>query len=423
MLAEPRRAQASRGRRKVAEPDRVSRGQHRLLDAVRPCDRDQHAARRELTYLSYLIVPTDLATGTGFSTSKGYTLGAFGSYLLCQGQQHVNQLGYAALPVNLVGDSYQQLSKVPGASLPGSLSAFLTGCDNPTITSSGTDALSNGAPMPPACDQKGPTQCTSPVLPEGTATVTAVSASPASAIPGQAVTLTATVTSASGTPPGSVQFEVAGTLVGSPVPGDSSGVATTTETFTTAGVQVVSAVFTPDNVTDFQPSAGVVNVIVLPTISSIVPLATTIPPAGAFTLTVPSTGMVSMTVSGSSAAGDILPVVVSDSRNTYPGWSVSGQASDFTTSSPGPDTIISGNELGWMPDTTASLASGVMPGGAVQAAAPGLGSAPATLASASAGAGFGTSTLGAHLSLVIPPTAVPGPYTSVLTLTAVTSAP
>lgn len=33
----------------------------------------------ELSYYSYMIVPTD--TSFGFTTGKGYTLGAFGSYL------------------------------------------------------------------------------------------------------------------------------------------------------------------------------------------------------------------------------------------------------------------------------------------------------------------------------------------------------
>ena len=64
-------------------------------------------------------------------------------------------------------------------------------------------------------------------------------------------------------------------------------------------------------------------------------------------------------------------------------------------------------------------------GDPVTAAAPGLGTTPATLASVHAGLGngFGTSTLGANLSLVIPPTAPAGPYTSGLTVSAVTSNP
>jgi hypothetical protein len=49
---------------------------------------------------------------------------------------------------------------------------------------------------------------------------------------------------------------------------------------------------------------------------------------------------------------------------------------------------------------------------------PGLGTTAAILASAAAGTGFGTSTVGANLTLAIPPIATSGAYTSVLTLTA-----
>ena len=111
----------------------------------------------ELSYYSYLIVPTD--SNFGFSTDKGYTLGAFGQYLLCKGQQTVAQLGYAALPINLVEDGYAQLQKVPGASLPATASAFIANCANPTISADGTDDLASTVPMPPACDQQGPMQC------------------------------------------------------------------------------------------------------------------------------------------------------------------------------------------------------------------------------------------------------------------------
>jgi len=45
------------------------------------------------------------------------------------------------------------------------------------------------------------------------------------------------------------------------------------------------------------------------------------------------------------------------------------------------------------------------------------------LAQAPAGGGFGTSVLGANLTLAIPATATAGPYTSTLTLTAVTALP
>ena len=111
----------------------------------------------ELSSFSYMILPTD--SSDGFTSDKGFTLGAFGSFLLCQGQQQVNALGYAALPINLVEAGYNQLQKVPGSQVPASLSSFIAGCGNPTFATDGTNTLPDTAPYPPACDQQGPTQC------------------------------------------------------------------------------------------------------------------------------------------------------------------------------------------------------------------------------------------------------------------------
>jgi phosphate ABC transporter phosphate-binding protein len=113
----------------------------------------------ELSSYSYMILPTD--TSSGFSAAKGNTLGAFGSYLLCQGQQQVDQLGYSALPINLVEDGYAQLQQIPGNQVAAATSSFIQGCNNPTFSSDGTNTLANDDPMPPACDKQGSTQCTS----------------------------------------------------------------------------------------------------------------------------------------------------------------------------------------------------------------------------------------------------------------------
>jgi hypothetical protein len=55
--------------------------------------------------------------------------------------------------------------------------------------------------------------------------------------------------------------------------------------------------------------------------------------------------------------------------------------------------------------------------------APGLGTTAAVLALAHAGSGFGTSTLGADLTLAIPVTARAGDYAGALTVSAVTALP
>jgi len=378
----------------------------------------------ELSFYSYLILPAD--TSFSLTTNQGYSLGAFGSYLLCQGQQQVDNLGYSALPTTLVEDGYAQLQKIPGSSVTTPTSAEIQACNSPAYSPDGTNRLADNDQMPPACDQQGATQCAG--IGTGNGTITTVTASPPSTTPGQAVTLTATVTPVInfGTAPsGSVQFMVGNTLIGTPVTLDSSGVASTTDTFPTVGTIVVSALFTPADATAFTTSSGSVSVTVaLPSNIIGMTLTTTVPPIGAFTLTVTSTNTVTMTVGGNNTAmGAMIPIVVSDTRNTYPGWSVTGQVTDFTNPTSQPAGTISGNELGWTPTVSSLVNSGVVAGGTVAPAAPGLGTTGAILASANAGGGFGTSTLGASLTLAIPPTNPSGSYTGTLTLTAVAAAP
>jgi hypothetical protein len=253
-------------------------------------------------------------------------------------------------------------------------------------------------------------------------TTTTLTAAPNPATVGQTVTLTATETASdSSHPGGSVQFEAGGTNIGSAVPVDSTGKATTTTSFAAAGSQSLSAVFTPTNTTSFNGSTGTFTENVQQSgggggNSGSEPLAVTIGASGSFSLTV-ATGTVNLTVSGSNATGALNPITVADTRNNAPGWSVTGQAADFT----GPGTI-SGNQLGWMPTDT-SLATGATLGGTVAPGTPGLGSTAAVLAQAHAGSGAGSSALGANLTLGIPTTTPGGTYASSLTVTAVTSLP
>lgn len=111
----------------------------------------------ELSSYSYMILPTD--TSKGMTASKGATLGAFGAYLLCQGQQQVDALGYSALPINLVEAGYAQLQKIPGASVPTATTAIIRQCHNPTFSTNGTNTLAEHDPYPPACDKQGRSQC------------------------------------------------------------------------------------------------------------------------------------------------------------------------------------------------------------------------------------------------------------------------
>ena len=146
------------------------------------------------------------------------------------------------------------------------------------------------------------------------------------------------------------------------------------------------------------------------------------PPTGIFTLTVDTTDIVTLTVFGSGATAVTTPVTVSDTRNTYPGWVVSGQSADFNGSGTAAGGSIAGDQLGWVPTATA-LGRGVALGPAVNPASPGLDTTPAILADAAAGGGYGTSTLAANLTLAIPAAAPAGPYSGSLTVTAVTANP
>jgi phosphate transport system substrate-binding protein len=107
-----------------------------------------------LSSYSYLVLPTD--SQQGFTTNKGYTLGAFGQYALCQGQNQVDALGYSALPINLVEAGFDQLRKIPGSKIP---NVPITSCHNPTFSTDGSNTLAKNDPFPPACDREGPVQC------------------------------------------------------------------------------------------------------------------------------------------------------------------------------------------------------------------------------------------------------------------------
>jgi phosphate ABC transporter phosphate-binding protein len=107
-----------------------------------------------LSSYSYMVLPTDARFG--FTTAKGATLGDFGKYALCQGQNQVNALGYSALPINLVHAGFDQLKKIPGANV-GNIN--IRSCNNPTFSTNGTNTLAVTDSFPLACDKKGPTQC------------------------------------------------------------------------------------------------------------------------------------------------------------------------------------------------------------------------------------------------------------------------
>jgi Bacterial Ig-like domain (group 3) len=245
------------------------------------------------------------------------------------------------------------------------------------------------------------------------------------------VNLTATVTDAdSTTPAGTVTFFNNGTAINTSPITVTGGTASTSTTFPSAGTFAITAVFTPTSQT-YAPSTS-------PTTNLTVTLAgsqtaggtnpvvinVTVAATGTLTVTV-APGPANLTVAGLVGSGTLPNVTVKDTRNTFPGWSVMGQESAFTSSAL-PATPISGNQLGWAPAAATGSAAfdgtHVVLGPTVAPASPGLGTTAGVLALAHAG--FGADPSGATswiataaLTLDIPATTTAGAYTGNLTVT------
>ena len=165
---------------------------------------DRDPRTYELSSYSYMILPT--STTAPMTTTKGFTLGAFGAYLLCQGQVPLDALGYSSLPINLVEAGFQQLQKIPGNQVPSQTTAQIQQCHNPTFSTNGTNTLAANDPLPPTCDRQGTTQCTTgtggaktptPVNPSASASST--SSTGTSASPGASTSAGAGTSAGTGT--------------------------------------------------------------------------------------------------------------------------------------------------------------------------------------------------------------------------------
>jgi hypothetical protein len=194
------------------------------------------------------------------------------------------------------------------------------------------------------------------------------------------------------------------------------------------------------------------------TASGSIPLAVNVPLSGTFTLTVNSTTWVVLTPNsaGTVATGATTPIVVVDTYNSYPGWSVTGEATQWTgvtnpeqaglpANYPGLATAdipadhgnqhIPADDLGWAPTSTGTLPAGVVvnPTGVTAGTGTpgnpgsGLGDAFQNLATAAPGigsfTGTGGVTLGANLTLDIPSGQEEGPYSAFLNIDAMSGTP
>jgi hypothetical protein len=258
----------------------------------------------------------------------------------------------------------------------------------------------------------------------GPAPALTVTESPSPPIATQSTTLTATVTGQNGTPTGTVQFTVGGTAIGGPVSLSPQGTASTTVVFTAPGTQPLTAIYTPDT-SNYASTFITLTENVLPAGSlntGDIPMAAAVPVVGLLSLTVQTQSVVTLTVSadGSTATAVTTPIVLEDTLNTYPGWSVTGQVSAFSGVGAASGWSIPGDRLGWAP-AASTLAPGATLGAVVAPGSPGLGSTAAVLAEAPSGYGngFGTTTLDPTLTLAIAPTDRAGPYNGTLTISAI----
>ncbi len=272
------------------------------------------------------------------------------------------------------------------------------------------------------------------------ATSTALSVNPSGTVnQGTPVALTATVSSTSGSPTGSVQFNDGATAVTGPIT-VTGGTATFTIPATPGlaqGTHNFVAVFTSNPAGAFAGSTSltVSIVVVAQGTSSTTETIQTEVVGGALVISVPGanptvvlpTPTLLADASKLTTSGPINTVRVVDTRAGNPGWTASGQVGTFSSAS---GTINAAN-LGWTPQvvlaqTPAQVvtagpvvnpANAIAPGATAPA---GLGLAsPRTLATAAAGFGTGTADLGAQLALNVPTSTTAGVYTATLTLTAI----
>ncbi|HEY2764097.1 MAG TPA: Ig-like domain repeat protein [Pseudonocardiaceae bacterium] len=269
-----------------------------------------------------------------------------------------------------------------------------------------------------------------------TATTTTLSVTPSGSVSqGTSVTLNGSVSPAAAA--GSIQFTDGGTNLGAPVP-VAGGTASTTTSTLAVGSHSLAASFIPANPAAFGASSSQPVPLTVTgsgggTGSTATETITTTIASGSLVISVANTNVTlpspALNPAGTllSTSGNINPITVTDTRAGNPGWTVSGQVTDF---SDGASHAINGANLGWAPHVidkaaaqtvtpgaTIDPANGIAPGASPPA---GIGlSVSRTLATAATLAGIGTAHLDALLNLNVPTSTTAGTYTTTLTLTAI----
>ena len=171
-----------------------------------------------LSSYSYMIIPT--SDDYPMNDNKGFTLGRFAYYFLCQGQQGVGDIGYSPLPINLVSAALAQVTKIPGVAPENTV---LANCNNPNYDpATGGDLLAVQAPQPQPCDKQGVTMCSTPTGGATVATQVTGPAAPTTTPAAVQPTTRTTATTAPGRKPAATTTAPPGTkptVSTSPTPG------------------------------------------------------------------------------------------------------------------------------------------------------------------------------------------------------------
>jgi phosphate transport system substrate-binding protein len=111
-----------------------------------------------LSSYSYAIIPVRGKGDFRITPGKGRAMSDFMYYFLCQGQSAMPALGYSPLPQNLVRAGFDQVKKIPNATIQ---DADVARCGNPTFDAGSptSNRLARDAPAPPACDKVGQGPC------------------------------------------------------------------------------------------------------------------------------------------------------------------------------------------------------------------------------------------------------------------------
>jgi phosphate transport system substrate-binding protein len=111
-----------------------------------------------LSSYSYAIIPVVGKGDQRITPGKGRTMSEFMNYFLCQGQSSMPALGYSPLPANLVRAGFEQVKKIPHATIKDN---NIASCGNPTFDPGdpSSNKLAREAPTPPECDKQGAGPC------------------------------------------------------------------------------------------------------------------------------------------------------------------------------------------------------------------------------------------------------------------------